>query len=173
MSLLRDVLFGCLLLIATGVAVADPEEDDYVVQRWQEEAVHLPAAPQSENLLPFYVSATTTNKFFVDASSISVGNDGVVRYTLVVLAAEGGRNVSYEGMRCETRERRIYAAGRSDGSWSTSRNHQWSPIQDAAANRHYAALFLEYFCVGGAIVRNADEARGILKRGGIPSTKVW
>jgi hypothetical protein len=151
-------------------ACADFEED-YELKAWQEMSVQLPAAPRKEALLPFYVSAATNNNFSVDAASLTVGADGVVRYVLVVETAGGARNVSYEGMRCLTRERRIYASGRLDGAWSKSRNNQWEPIHDVAANRQHAALFLEYFCPGGVIVRNSEEALNALRTGIHPENR--
>ncbi|AXS79062.1 CNP1-like family protein [Dechloromonas sp. HYN0024] len=159
-----------LSLLASASVMADFEED-YESKQWQEMEVQLPAAPRQESLLPFYVSAATENRFFVDGATISVGKDGVVRYVLVILAPEGGRNVTFEGMRCESRERRIYAAGRVDGSWSKARKNEWVRIQDAYANRHHAALFLDYFCPIGNIVQNAAEARNALKQGGHPDNK--
>lgn len=148
-------------------------EEDYEAKQWQEVAVQLPAAPQKESLIPFFVSAATENKFFIDRPSLSVGEDGVVRYILVVQTVGGAWNISYEGMRCLTRERRIYASGRLDGGWSKSRNNEWTRIQDAVANRQHAALFLDYFCPGGVIVRNASEARDALQNGGHPDTVRW
>lgn len=139
-------------------------EEEQQSKVWQEEVLRLPNAPEARNLLPFYVSAATSNRFYLDAASLLVGNDGIVRYTLLVLTPEGGRNVGYEGMRCETKERRIYASGRRDGSWSLSRNSEWSRIQDAAGNRQYAALFLDYLCRDGVIARNVDEILASLKR---------
>lgn len=121
----------------------------------------LPAAPAQENLLPFYVSPTTTMNFAIDAPSVSVTPDGVIRYTLVITSAEGARNVSHEGMRCKTGERKLYATGSADGSWSASRNLAWSPIRDVGANRQYAALYKDYFCDSGSV---AGKAAVIVKR---------
>lgn len=168
-SILRS---ACLLLafVVPGVGFA-ASDDDGESKQWQEMLVELPAPPAEASLLPFYVSAVSENRFFVDASTLSVGADGVVRYTLVVVSPEGGRNVSYEGMRCETRERRVYASGRADGSWSESRAREWRRIQDAYGNRHHAALFLEYFCPGGVVVHDAAEAREALRLGGHPETR--
>jgi hypothetical protein len=146
-------------------------EEDYETKQWQELEVQLPAPLRQESLQPFYVSAATENRFFIDLASLTVGADGVVRYALLVLTAEGGRNVTYEGMRCEARERRIYASGRRDGSWSKSRQNEWAKIQDVYGNRHHAALFLEYFCPGGVIVRDVAEARNALRRGEHPDNK--
>lgn len=170
MSLFRSASLLFVAMLASAAVFADFEED-YESKQWQEIEVQLPAAPKQETLLPFYVSAATENRFFVDGATLSVGDDGVVRYVLLVLAPQGARNVSYEGMRCETRERRIYASGRLDGSWSKVRKNEWVRIQDATANRQHAALFLEYFCPFGYIVRDANEARSALMRGGHPDIK--
>lgn len=160
---------GAILLAsaATGV-VADDFEDDYESKRWQEIEVQLPVAPSEKTLIPFFASAATENRFFVDGATITSGSDGVVRYVLVVISNQGARNVTFEGMRCETRERRVYALGRSDGTWSKSRRNEWVRVSDAYANRHHAALYLEYFCPVGLPVKNAAEARDALVRGRHP-----
>lgn len=133
-------------------------EEDYEIKNWQEIAVQIPAAPKEENLLPFYVSAVTDHKFLVDLASISVGSDGVVRYTLVVLTSGGARNISFEGMRCETRESRVYAFGRANGTWSKSRSNEWAKVRQLDVNRHHAALFLDHFCPGGVIIHRREDA---------------
>lgn len=163
-----------LLAAAFWLAVAPvaAEEDDYEPAReWREGEVQFPSYPAPENLLSLYVSAATANKFFIDGATLSVGADGVIRYVLVVETPQGGRNVTFEGMRCEARARRIYASGRADGSWSKARKDEWVRIQDAYANRQHAALFLEYFCPFGNAVRNAAEARDALVRGGHPDVR--
>lgn len=156
--------------MASGFALAD-FEDDYETQKWQELVVQLPAPPEDKSLVSFYVSPTSDGRFQIDTASLTVGSDGVVRYVLVIDMAGGARNVTYEGMRCESRERRIYASGRRDGAWSKSRNNEWTRIQDAAMNRQHAALFLEYFCPEGSIVWDAAEAVRALRMGGHPVTK--
>lgn len=163
---MRYCFFVLALMMSQAVFSADDFDDEYESKSWQELEVKLPPAPVEASLIPFDVSAVTVNRFFVDGKSIDVGADGVVRYVLVVLSGEGGENVTFEGMRCETRERRIYAAGRSDGSWAKFKSNQWEKIRDAYGNRHHAALFLEYFCPGGVIVRDSAEAISWLKKGG-------
>lgn len=158
--------FAC---ISTGVLAAG-FDSEYEEKRWEEVEAQLPAFPKPENLDSFFVSATTDNKFMVDRDSITVGSDGVVRYTLVILSLTGVQNVSYDGLRCATAERRLYAFGRSDKTWSKARSNQWVKIQENTLNRHHAALFFEFFCPNGNIVRDADEARMALRSGGHPST---
>jgi hypothetical protein len=165
---LLAVLFGLACL--SGHVLADFEED-YETKKWQEIEVQLPAAPREETLQSFYVSAASANTFWIDLATLSVGSDGVVRYVVLVLAPEGGRNVTFEGIRCESFERRIYASGRRDGTWSKSRNNEWSRIKDEVANRYHAVLFQEYFCPSGVIVRNVAEAREALRLGMHPDNR--
>lgn len=167
-SLGATLLFAALLFSRPAIAET---EDDVEVALWKEAQVQLPPFPKPENLLPIYVSAATQNEFFVDGTSIAVGADGVVRYVLVIRTSGGAMNTSYEGMRCETLERRIYASGRLDGSWSQARNGQWKRIRDEVANRYHAALFQDYFCPEGVIVRNVEEARDALRRGRHPENR--
>ncbi len=166
-------LCGALLGLFVGAqafSAGEPEEEEFG-RKWAEGAIEIPAPPQPENLIAFYVSAATDNRFFIDATTVTVSPDGVVRYVLVIETASGARSVSFEGMRCEARERRIYASGRPDGSWSRSRNAEWRQIRDAGSNRYHMALFAEYFCPEGVIVRSADEARDALRRGGHPDSR--
>lgn len=83
---------------------------------WQEFAVQLPPQPKAENLVVFYVGPTTTMKFAIDVNSLSTGTDGMVRYTLISTSSSGAENVNYEGIRCQTAERKLYAFGHQDGS---------------------------------------------------------
>ncbi len=169
---LRVLVFSVLLLLVpfAGATAGEPEEED-LPRQWQELDVQFPPPPAAEALIPLYVSAATANRFYIDGSSLSVGADLVVRYVMVVETPGGVRNVTYEGMRCESRSRRIYASGRADGSWSKARNDEWVRILDAYANRQHAALFLEYFCPFGNSVRTAAEARNALVRGGHPDVR--
>lgn len=170
---LRRLATLAAALLLPLAAQADFDED-YESKKWQELELTLPTAPQEANLQPLEVSAATSNRFFIDTASLSVGSDGVVRYTLLIVTPQGVRNVSYEGMRCETRERRIYATGRSDGSWAKSRNNDWRRIQEEYTNRYHAELYLNYFCPIGSIVNSREEALEALRRGGHSSLRnLW
>lgn len=150
--------FSLLLECATAMAQSQFEEEfDDAEKPWQEVAIQLPAPPKPENLLPFYVSATATQSFTIDAQSVSVGTDGVVRYTLVATSNGGARNVSYEGIRCESFERKLYAFGQPNGEWSRSKRDQWERINSLAANRHHAALAKDYFCQEQMVSGKAEE----------------
>ena len=137
---------------------------------WQELDVEPPEFPKSENLVEFYVSAVATNKYYIDASTLVVGNDGVVRYVLVVKTGGGATNVSFEGIRCKERTWKHYATGRVDNtSWTKARgNIDWRPIENKAVNRHHAALSRDLFCPRGSPIRNADDGRNALRLGKHP-----
>jgi len=135
---------------------------------WQEEAATLPSLPKDENLLEFYVSAGTSNHFYIDGPSIAPGKDGVVRYTLVIRTSGGATNVTYEGIRCETRELKLYATGTSAGTWSRARKDEWRPIENKPVNRHHAALSRDLFCPAGAQIYSNEEGREALRLGKHP-----
>jgi len=142
-----------LLLVAVSLHLpltyATELEDDDPNKEKQEVALQLPGAPKAENLLTFYTSGTQT--FAIDKQSVSVEKDGSVRYTLVATSSSGAKNVSYEAIRCESYERKLYAFGRSDGSWSASRRKEWDRISNAGANKQHHVLYTEYFCDGNTI----------------------
>lgn len=150
-------LAGLLLCSAVLAQQDEPSRDTPAA----ESEVTLPAAPQKSSLLPFYVSPTATMDFAIDAKSLSVTSEGIVRYTLVVTSKAGANNVSYEGIRCSSAEKKLYATGKPDGSWSPSRRDVWSPIWDVGANRQHAALVKDYFCEGATV---AGKAETIIER---------
>jgi hypothetical protein len=151
-------LLGLVLFSTLSIALAQSQqfEEDFDDENnpWEEITIQLPAAPKPENLLPFYVSPTATQKFAVDSTSISVGKDGVVRYTLVSTSTEGAKNISYEGIRCATFEKKIYALGQDNSNWTRSRRDQWEMIVRGGANRQHAALALDYFCSNLTVAGN-------------------
>ena len=131
---------------------------------WTELQAQLPAFPELGAALPFFVSSATDNRFFIDPASLSVGEDGVVRYTLIVVSPAGATNITFEGIRCKTREFKIYAFGR-DGSWSRNRHARWADIRYQDRNRQHHVLYHDFFCPGGVIAHDAPEIVSALKRG--------
>lgn len=162
MPLMRIFVVGLAILLAAGTWAAPGDDEE---KPWIETEVALPPYPADADLIEFYVSAATSNRFFIDGKSLSLGSDGVVRFALVVLTSGGATNVSYEGIRCSAREVRLYAIGRSDRTWSPSRLAVWKPIENKPINRHHAALSRDFFCPNRISIYNADEGRRALKRG--------
>ncbi len=150
--------FFALALTTLSVhSLADGFDNEYEEKPWAEIEVQLPAFPEQVNLIPFQVGAMADTKYLIDGNSLSVGADGVFRYILVVIS-------------CATAERRFYAYGRPDKTWSKAKSNQWVKIQ-GSTNNHHVELYSNYFCaIGAAYVRNADEARRVLRSGGQSAT---
>lgn len=77
---------------------------------WQETQTQLPAYPRPEHLVPFEVSVASRNRYYIDEESLSVGESGVVRYTVVVRTPGGAENVRL-GTRCDDGQHKLYAFG--------------------------------------------------------------
>ncbi len=169
----------CALLLGASLAVAAssiPGSDDKWHQwdidfdegkkDWKEIEARMPAAPRPEDLLSFEGSGASSHRFFIDARSLSIGGDGVVRYTLVVKAAGGATNTTFEGMRCELRQQKYYAVGQPNGSWLRARNPQWRRIEQRDLNNHHRVLYADYLCDGKTPVASVREVVQTLKYGG-------
>ncbi|HEY5291136.1 MAG TPA: CNP1-like family protein [Burkholderiales bacterium] len=156
---------GLILPLAacTQAGSGKPNAGDDV--RGGEAQAPLPEYPKPENYLPLQVSATTPFAFFVDAKSVSVGKDGVLRYSLIAKSPDGALNISFEGIRCSDGQFRVYAFGRSDNTWSESRMSRWQPIPADSRNAQRAVLYRDFFCPAGGITATAEEAVRALRRG--------
>ncbi|MBX6392777.1 MAG: CNP1-like family protein [Burkholderiales bacterium] len=138
-----------------------PEEFEYA----QERPVEFPALPAADKLLPFDPGRPTSMRFYVDGDSVSVGEDGVVRYTLVVEGDAGTRNIMYEGVRCKTAERKTYGFGQPDGSWSRARDPQWEQYAYDVPRR---TLYVNFLCPLKGPIRTAEEGVQALREGAHP-----
>lgn len=141
---------------------ADFDEDR---KPWKEIEARIPSSPRTGDLVPFEAGAASAHRFYVDARSLSVGDDGVVRYTLVIKAAGGATNVTYEGIRCELRQQKYYAVGRADGNWVRARNPQWRRIEHQDVNRHHSVLYADFLCPGKQPVKSVREVLQLLSYG--------
>lgn len=139
-------------------------DDEPPAEPREESAVVLPAAPKKEDLLRYEVSATSSMRFAIDAKSVSVVDDDIVRFTSVITSDSGASNVSYEGIRCKSEERKLYASGRSDGSWNAFPDPEWRPLSKAGANSYQATLMKDFFCDGGTVAGKAPAMVERLKR---------
>lgn len=156
------LLFPIAVHAASSLFGTKPEEE----KQWAETESATPVFPDSKNLIPFEVSPVTRNKHYVDATSISVAKDDAVRYTVVVEAPSGAKNISFEGMRCDTGERRIYAYGHPDGTWSQAKNTSWQEINFISSFSYQKVLYEEFFCPHGNYAKTAAEAVMNLRRAG-------
>lgn len=160
----------CMPAYAGLLGIFDNEFDEEK-KPWQEIQAQLPPYPDLAKALPFEVAAARPTQFFVDPNSVTVSDDGVVRFSLIAKSSSGALNVSYEGLRCETREKKLYAFGRKGGEWSRNRFAKWEELPSTARDPQHHQLFSDFFCPQSDIVRNAKEAVSALERGIHPSAE--
>lgn len=161
------------ILLATGALVAAAalaapveEEDEAPPAPAVEKEVPFPPYPSAESLVRFDAGTATANAFFLDGTSLSIGDDAVVRFVLVIRAPSGVENVSFEGIRCESLERRLYATGRADRTWSKSRNSKWMEISSSTLSLPHLALARQYLCDHGLPIRSPRQGLEAIRRGG-------
>ena len=128
----------------------------------REQEVSLPAYPRDSDLIEFEVGSGA-HRYFIDARSLQVGADGVVRYAVIVKTAGGASNAAYEGIRCASQEKRTYALGHPQGKWIAARRSVWEPITPGRANEHQAVLYKDFFCPDRLIVSSRDAALRALR----------
>lgn len=164
------VLFFTAHEEAAAQSFGDKKYGEYYEEekKWIEAEAKPPVFPKNENLLEFDAGAATRNRYWVDGSSLAVGPDGVVRYVAVVRTSGGATNITFEGIRCSTRERKLYAFGREGDSWSEAKAPSWQPIRSAS---YQAVLYKEYFCPRHTVIFDAGEGIDALKRGGHPDAR--
>ncbi len=161
-------------LIFGNTARAQPSSSlniDFEEKPWEEQKQQLPDFPKESNLKQIDIGPITSFRFFVDTGSINVGTDGVVRFTLVARSAGGASNVSFEGLRCQTQERRLYATGRSEGTWVAARNTAWSKLERQHVNPAHTVLYEDFFCPQRHIVSGTSEAVDAVNNGGHPRAR--
>lgn len=116
--------------------------------QWKEAEITLPPYPRDRDLIRFEPTGQTTNRFYVDGSSLTVDADKVIRFAVVIRSPEGANTVTYSGVNCRPGEWKDYAHGRSD-RWELDQNAQWRPIEDKRINNYQHTLAAQYFCTFG------------------------
>ena len=113
---------------------------------WREQSVELPDYPVGSRLAE--ISVQTGNfpyDVFVDTGSLSLGRDGVVRYTVVVRSHAGAENIAFEGLHCKERTFRRLAYG-SDGKWQPIVGSDWQAVKPGGMNHYRYVLYRDYLC---------------------------
>jgi len=161
---------GSVFAQAPGQKIRDSAADsiDFTPKFADELPLQLPAPPKPGDLLEFEPGRPATLRFYIDPASLSVGTDAIVRFTVVVRGEGSASNVSYEAIRCKSRERKVYAYGRADGTWSEVRAPQWTTISGLDIDGYRFVLYENYFCPSRQIIASAREGVEALRRAGHP-----
>jgi len=136
---------------------------------WEAIQASLPAYPQPENLVEFDAGPATSLRYYIDTHSISIDEKRVIRYSLIIQSPQGANNVSFEGLRCETRERKRYAIGNdATRTWARAQISEWQPLEKTAQLHAQRELAKYYFCPRGLVTGSTAEAIRALKAGAHP-----
>jgi hypothetical protein len=141
------------------------EEDEDPSQPPKEARLELPALPQDGDLVQFYPGPVGSHRYYIDAKTLVVGQDGIVRYAMVMRTSGGATNMSYEGIRCQTREMRLYAIGYPGKGWVEAKRSNWEPIRGGRVNEHQSFLASEYFCAEGRTPSSKSSILSAMRQG--------
>ncbi len=118
-------------------------------ESWAEGALTLPAWPRDSDLVEWVPDGMDTElRYFIDSANLRLDPSGeVVRYTLVIEAPSGTRNVSHEGIHCTLRGAyKIYAYG-IDGRFDRVPPADWARIAETGSESYRNDLHRHRFCV--------------------------
>jgi len=140
-----SISIGVSLMACTG----DPLQsglDPFAPSVFKEGTTTMPLNPPKQSALQaFYVSEATVFKFAIDTDSISIGNDGITRYIVVITNSSGEQQAQYEGIRCDSFQWRLYG-NLENNIWRENPLSTWRQIQSKVPNRYQAALAQGAFC---------------------------
>ena len=117
---------------------------------WKEAQIMLPPYPRDQDLIRFEPTGQTTNRFYVDGSSVTVDPDKVVRFALVIRSLDQASTATYVGVNCKTGEWKEYAYGLNGKEWELAKEPEWQPIHDQRINNYKHTLAAEFLCTSGA-----------------------
>lgn len=104
-----------------------------VFGNWDEGPVPDAPALRTEALVPIDIAGSNL-RFGVDPASLSVGNDGVVRFVFVATSPSGTVNAFYEGVHCARATYRLYARHSPAQGWRPV-EEPWKALNEGLEGR--------------------------------------
>lgn len=132
---------------------------------WTETATVPPTSFSTEVLIPFEVMKASALTYGIDPNTLTVGEDGVVRYVMVARSGSGALNVMYQGIRCATAETKTYARLSDKGAWNVSPDTHWQELSFRGPTRPAMILARQGVCEGRTITGNVQKIASTLKTG--------
>lgn len=110
--------------------------------------------PDPARLLRWTV-ADSGNRYGVDPATYTRVSTNAARMIVVIETGGGARNVTLEGLRCDTAERKLLAIGRSDGTWAIARGQVWQALFVTDAVTRDRRPLIRAICDGPTSTENA------------------
>jgi hypothetical protein len=127
--------------------------DDSLDKAWEEAQVPIPKLYDEDDLAEAVVTEVQEGfSVLVDKKQLSIGDDGVLRYWVVLRSEKGAVNAMYEGLRCSTSEYKTYAfaVGRKKNrKVKPMPNAKWQEIKRIRGPNFRWELMRDYFCFYG------------------------
>jgi hypothetical protein len=164
---ISHVALWLAILLTPGVAARDPADpywehrsgadrgefdyDDSGDVPWREFGAEIPSLPDSDEFLPLKLDSLPPGMVAqLHVPTVSVGKrDRVVRYWVLLSGQGGGLNATFEGLKCNTGEFKVYAYGhpKRQQKVRAAPNPKWRKIKDS--NYAYRGeLARDYLCAG-------------------------
>lgn len=150
-------------LIGTAPFFADAQTSYTDEKVWTEAAAAPPASFSTEALIPFEVMKTSALTYGIDPNTLTVGEDGVVRYVMVARSSSGALNVLYQGIRCATAETKTYGRLSDKGTWNASPDADWKALSFRGPTRPAMILARQGVCEGRTVTGNVQKILAALK----------
>ncbi|MCP3848865.1 MAG: hypothetical protein GY694_01315 [Gammaproteobacteria bacterium] len=138
--------------------------EDYI---WKEGGSFLPPYPQDSDLLEVAGPPSYQNyQYLIDGKTLSIGDDGVVRYSLVIRSTNGSDNVMFDGLRCTNRQIKNYAYGSTDMDGNKKfierQDASWKPFRSTGVMGYGPIFMSSYFCnFDGALLSRHEIIQNI------------
>lgn len=142
MKLRRLIGLGWALLALGAAAqlVADPD--------WKEAEAGAPPSFNKDRVIAIEMPHYVSLRIGVDPATLSIGEDGVVRYVVIATSTSGLTSAIYEGIRCSSAEVKTFARSSSGGQWTVNANQEWRDLNGRLPSKHALALVRQGLCDG-------------------------
>jgi hypothetical protein len=110
-------------------------------------ALPLPAWPQDTDLIELTLDGSATPfRYFIDSKQLVIDKNAVVRYVIVIESRSGGRNLSYEGIRCSAKgQAKTFAYG-VNNQFIAAPDPNWQPLSQLSSAQYQTELWRFHFC---------------------------
>jgi hypothetical protein len=124
---------------------------------WKEGDVAPPPPLRAQRLIPLELPPGSMLRFGIDPASVSVADDGIVRYVVVASSKTGAVNAMYEGIRCSSAEVKTYARHNPDSGWTLLPDAEWHALHTRPNSRHSLFIARTGACIGEGPAGNAAQ----------------
>jgi hypothetical protein len=133
---------------------------------WQEAPSNPPASWSAERAVEFRLDAQTSLRYAIDPQTLTVGEDGVVRYVFIARSSSGAINALYEGIRCQTAEVKVYARWDPDArEWRSNPTEPWRALEFRGVTRRAMQMARGGLCDGTMANRSTAAMLDALRNG--------